>query len=225
MDLSGLADGCYTYNVCVDLRNYYVSQGNLEYEAKTVPVSSQAFTVGQAEAVTTQEQQVTEEVADGWVLKDGTWYYFEQGQPRTGWFCSGGVNYYLKEDGSVTTGWTQINGIDRCFTDTGALRVGWLENGKQTYYLRRNGARATGWQTVDGGKYFLGEDGVLRKKGWLEQDGQLYYVDETGKAAVGWVDLREGRFSFHSDGYLLARMVGDQIVEYDGDWKPYKLLK
>ena len=93
-----------------------------------------------------------------------------------------------------------------------------MDNGKETYYLLRTGVRATGWQTVDGGRYFLGDNGVLRKKGWLEQDGKLYYVDENGRACVGWVDLREGRFSFHADGYLISRMVGNEIVKYDGVW-------
>ncbi len=225
LDLSGLPEGSYTYNIHADLRNYYVSGGDLTFEAKTVALASQPFTVGDAEPLPQQEQTPDEETISGWSLKDGTWYYYEDGQPRTGWICAGGVNYYLKEDGSVTTGWAEVNGIQRYFTDTGALRVGWMENGKQTYYLLRNGDRATGWRTVEGGRYYLGDDGVLRKKGWLQQDDKLYYLDENGKACVGWVDLREGRFSFHADGYLLARMVGDEIVEYDGTWKPYRLLK
>lgn len=224
MDLSGLAEGNYSYNIHTDLRNYYVSDGVLKYEASTVMLASQPFTVGNAEPVTAVEKTVEEEVPDGWTLKNGTWYYFEQGQPRTGWFCAGGVDYYLQEDGSVTTGWKEINGIDRYFTETGALRTGWVDNGKQTYYLLRNGARATGWRTVEGGRYYLGEDGVLRKNGWLKQDDKLYYVDDTGKACVGWVDLRQGRFSFHSDGYLLSRMVGDEVVPYDDDWNPGKTL-
>lgn len=228
LDLSDLAEGVYTYNVYADLRNNYVADDVLQYESKTVPVMQQLFTVGEAvlpEEQTTQEPKEKELPDSGWILKDDIWYYLENGKPRTGWFCSGGVNYYLKEDGSVTTGWAEIGGIQRYFTDTGALRVGWMENGKQTHYLLRNGVRATGWKIVDGGRYYLGDDGVLRKKGWLEQDGKLYYVDETGRACVGWVDLREGRFSFHADGYLLARMVGEEIVEYDGTWRPYLILK
>ena len=225
VDLSDLPEGCYSYNIYADLRNNYVSEGILQYEAKTIPVRQQSFTVGEAEPVEVALVEEETEPATGWVLQDGVWYYLEEGQPRTGWFCSGGVNYYLQEDGSVTTGWAEINGVQRFFTDTGALRVGWMENGKETYYLLRNGVRATGWQTVDGGRYYLGDNGLLRKKGWLEQDGKLYYVDENGRACVGWVDLREGRFSFHADGYLISRMVGDEIVEYDGQWKPYLILK
>lgn len=225
MELSGLPEGVYTYNIYADLRNHYISGGNLTYESKTVPVVSQTFTVGDAVAEQTEDAQVQpEEPESGWILRDGVWYYYEDGQPRTGWFCAGGVNYYLKEDGSVTTGWVEINGINRYFSDTGALRTGWVDNGKETYYMLRNGTRATGWRVIEGGRYYLGDDGVLRKSGWLEQDGQLYYLDDTGKACVGWVDLKEGRFSFHADGYLLSRVVGDEIVSYDGDWTPRKLL-
>jgi len=225
VDLTDLPEGNYSYNIYVDVRNHYVSEGTLQHESRTLPVIRKAFTVGEAEPVETPPPEEEAVVESGWILKDDTWYYMEDGQPRTGWFCSGGVNYYLKEDGSVTTGWAEINGVQRFFSDTGALRVGWMDNGKQTYYLLRNGVRSTGWQTVDGGRYYLGEDGVLRKKGWLEQDGKLYYVDENGRACVGWVDLREGRFSFHADGYLIARMVGEEVVEYDGQWRPYLILK
>lgn len=226
VNLADLPEGNYSYNIYVDVRNHFVSEGTLKYESRTLPVISKTFTVGEVEPVETlppQEEETT--VESGWILKDDTWYYMEDGQPRSGWICSGGVNYYLKEDGSVTTGWAEIGGVQRFFSDTGALRTGWMDNGKQTYYLLRNGIRSTGWQTVDGGRYYLGEDGVLRKKGWLEQDGKLYYVDENGRACVGWVDLREGRFSFHADGYLLARMVGEEVVEYDGQWRPYLILK
>ena len=225
VDLSDLPEGNYSYNIFVDVRNHFVSDGMLKYESKTLPVISKAFAVGEAEPVETLPPEEKVVVESGWILKNDTWYYMEDGQPRTGWICSGGVNYYLKEDGSVTTGWAEVGGVQRFFSDTGALRTGWMDNGKQTYYLLRNGIRSTGWQTVDGGRYYLGDNGVLRKKGWLEQDGKLYYVDENGRACVGWVDLREGRFSFHADGYLLARMVGEEVVEYDGQWRPYLILK
>ena len=224
VDLASLPDGSYSYNIYADMRNYYVVDGNLKFEANTVPVTSQNFTVGDAELVEVQELQQPQQMDTGWVLQDGIWYYFEEGKPRPGWFCSGGVNYYLKEDGSVSTGWVEINGINRFFSDTGALRTGWVDNDKETYYLLRNGVRATGWQNVEGGRYYLGDDGVLRKKGWLKVDDQLYYVDETGKACVGWVGLKEGRFSFHADGYLIARMVGNEIVPYEDDWTPRKTL-
>ena len=225
VDISDLPEGAYSYNICVDIRNHYVSEGILKYDSKTVPVVKQPFTVGNAELAVIEASEEMAEPETGWVLQDGVWYYLEDGTPQTGWICSGGVNYYLKEDGSVTTGWAEVNGTNRYFSDTGALRTGWIENGKETYYLLRNGVRGFGWQTVEGGKYFLGDNGVLRKKGWIEYDEKLYYVDENGRACVGWVDLKEGRFSFHADGYLLSRMVGDEIVEYDGQWKPILLLK
>ena len=57
----------------------------------------------------------------GWFVKNGTWYCYENGAPCTGWVTRIGVQYYLKEDGSVTTGTAQIAGQLRHFSATGAL--------------------------------------------------------------------------------------------------------
>ena len=225
VSIRDLPEGCYSYNIYADVRNHYVHDGALDYKSKTVPVKLQSFTVGKAKKADVAPPEEEQEPESGWVLKEGTWYYMEEGQPRTGWFCSGGVNYYLKEDGSVTTGWAEVGGEKRFFSDTGALRMGWLVDDEQSYYLLRNGVPATGWKIVDGDRYFLGDDGVLRKNGWLQLEDKLYYLDEDGKTCSGWVEMKEGKFNFHEDGYLLSRMVKEEEVEYDGKWKPKKFLK
>ena len=146
-------------------------------------------------------------IPDGWVWENGTWYYFDHGQPRTGWLCYDGVDYYLQEDGSVATGWHQINGQDRYFSNTGAMRTGWMQMEQGQCYLMSNGAKATGWRTVDGTRYYFDKNGILQTDGWLTLQSQTYYLFPNGNVATGWVDLEDGHFCFGNDGRLLAQSV------------------
>jgi len=114
------------------------------------------------------------------------------------------------EDGSVTTGWAEINGQKRYFSVTGALRTGWLETEEGRRYLLSNGTMATGWKRVDGEEYFFDENGVLRTSGWITMEDGLHYLYEDGSTATGWVDLPEGRFCFDENGCLLAQLVENQ---------------
>ena len=89
------------------------------------------------------------------------WRYYENGTFRTGWFCSGGIDYYLLEDGAAATGWQKINGKMRFYTDTGAMRTGWLNDNGAVYYLLSNGIPATGERTIDGEAHMFGTEGIL----------------------------------------------------------------
>lgn len=157
-----------------------------------------------------QQTKNSRQIKDGWVWEQGNWYFYDNGVPRTGWFCCEGVDYYLQPDGSVTTGWKNINGQDRYFSDTGAMRTGWLADAQDRYYLMSNGAKATGWRTVDGSKYYFDENGVLQFNRWLTDDSETYYLSADGSAVTGWVDLQEGHFCFGQDGHLLAETVEDE---------------
>ena len=61
----------------------------------------------------------------------------------------------------MTTGWAEINGKYRLFTDTGAMRIGWVQLESGSYYMLSNGEVATGEHTIDGVTYRFGDDGVL----------------------------------------------------------------
>jgi len=217
VDFRQLPIGCYNYTVSADVVCTYISGDELVQETQRTVLARHMFTVGNVVQPKQNEETVT---YDGWVYLDGTWYCYDQGQPRSGWLCNDGVDYYLQEDGSVTTGWLEINGHLRCFTQTGALRTGWIYLQDGTKYLLRNGICAVGWKTVDGARYLFDEEGFLRQDGWVKLDDKLYFLDENGQAAVGWVDLPEGRFSFHADGYLLSVWEDGQVVDYDGQWDP-----
>ena len=160
-DFSRLEEGYYTYTVLGDCQNYYLEDGKLQSRTETVTLLQAGFSVGDLpERTRTPIQSRT--VKNGWIYENDTWYYYEAGTPRTGWFCYQGTDYYLKADGSVTTGWATINGKARFFSETGAMRTGWIETEQGTQYLMSNGVAAQGWRTIEGVQYFFDENGLLQ---------------------------------------------------------------
>lgn len=182
VDISTLPEGNYTYNLYCDMLNHCVYNDTVIGMIDRVSVASSDFTVGnaklQAKAVTAAQ---TEEKS-GWQYEGGSWYYYENNVPRTGWFCDNGVDYYLQEDGSAATGWQLINGQNRYFTDTGAMRTGWVENAGGCYYMLSNGAPAKGMREMDGTLYYFSEIGRLVTNTVVVYDGQPYWINENGIA-------------------------------------------
>ncbi len=166
VDISGLAAGNYTFSVYCDVVNHYNAEGTILKNMKRVFVESSSFTVGEAIPATMSKsarmvEPVDEAVPNGWQYTGGKWYYYENNMPRTGWFCYDGVDYYLLADGSAATGWQNINGKNRWFSQTGAMRTGWLETQEGTYYMLSNGIAVTGEVTVDACSYLFDEEGKL----------------------------------------------------------------
>ncbi len=162
VDLGDLKEGNYSFRIRAEGVNYYVEKGSLKTDTKTITLAHSQIRVGDVPAVELMPEPEEALEKDGWVYDGARWYYYEDGAPRTGWYCYHGADYYLKADGSVTTGWAKINGKYRYFSRTGAMRTGWMETETGTYYFMSNGAPATGWRTIDGVRYFFDEDGKLQ---------------------------------------------------------------
>lgn len=219
MNFGSLEEGSYTYNLCADVLCDYVQDGQVHTACEKVTLCSVPFTVGGGD-LTAEGAADTASDPDGWVWeRDGGWHYYEQGAPRTGWFCCDGVDYYLRSDGSVTTGWAEINGKTRFFSDTGAMRTGWLKTEEGTMYLLSNGEAAHGWRTIEEERYYFDENGLMLNGGWTTIGEDKYYLNADGSAATGWVTLSEGTFCFHEDGHLLAQAVEKEeqtvLLAYD----------
>lgn len=163
-DISNLSQGSYLYSIYCDVEDPYCLDGQVLQGSNRILMQSGMFTVGEAEL---PQQSVSVNAGlrsgkSGWTYENGSWYYYEYGAPRTGWFCYEGVDYYLQADGAAATGWQTINGKDRYFSDTGAMRTGWLETEAGTYYMLSNGAPAIGTLQIDGVSYVFAEDGKLQ---------------------------------------------------------------
>lgn len=119
---------------------------------------------------------------DGWFQENGTWYCYENGQPCTGWVTRIGVDYLLKEDGSVTTGWSEEDGWIRYFSATGALCNGWVTTPDGMYYWISDGVMATGLTEIDDTSYYFAEDGRLSYGGTVTVEDIFYKVNPDGSA-------------------------------------------
>ena len=70
----------------------------------------------------------------------------------------------------------------------------WLETKLGTVYHYTDGSLHYGWLELDGDRFYLDQDGILKKG--LEINGNKYYFDEdTGKMQVGWTEV-DGKMTF-----------------------------
>jgi hypothetical protein len=181
VDISGLSAGSYTYEICCDLVNHYVKDGQVIGNVSCETVASSQFTVGDAVSGE-QEEDTQQTLKDGWEYTDGNWYYYQNGAARIGWFCDNGIDYYFLENGAAATGWHTINGKARYFSETGAMRTGWMETQEGSYYLLSNGAVATGLKEISGTCYYFAENGLLAADTTVTHKGAAYQVDAGGIA-------------------------------------------
>ncbi len=163
-----LLPGNYTLEISAEVRNNYAKDGGIITETQNCILAEVPFAVGY-DAVPVSETVEPKTVTTGWLYEDGVWRYYEDGVFRTGWFCSNGVDYYLLEDGAAATGWQEVNGKMRFFSDTGAMRTGWLDDNGAVYYLLSNGVPVTGERTIDGVEHTFGTDGILVDPIFLNQ--------------------------------------------------------
>ncbi len=108
--------GC---SIFVDLFNCYMQDGKLCSDTQTVRVQEDQMSELRSKAAGSQEGPRYE---DGWTYDKGRWYYYEDGQPGTGWLREQNILYYLDETGAAVTGWQKIDGQKRFFSDTGVMR-------------------------------------------------------------------------------------------------------
>lgn len=168
-----LETGAYTVTVCAQAACVLAKGTGLVTQHVNQTLLEQQLCIGDSQ-VQPESQTEGQEVPDGWVWENSTWYFYKNGRPCTGWVRDLGVDYYLKEDGSVTTGWADIDGWTHYFSSTGAMCIGWLTTREGIFYRASDGVAATGWQEIEGRRYYFGEDGLLVTQGTV-MDGQTAY--------------------------------------------------
>lgn len=180
LDLSALEEGTYTCRIQAESKICFYGNGSVVDRVQTETLLEQEFSVTaktekeetpkQEEPVAVSSTESVEPVAEdpsaknGWHYENETWYCYKQSRPRTGWVQSAGVTYYLKEDGSVTTGKMKVEGQERLFTATGALITGWMKDQDGTRYLDANGVPVCGLQKINGVYCYFSDEGILQNK-------------------------------------------------------------
>ncbi len=216
VDFGILETGVYTFTLIADVINDYYEEDEVLTDLQTVTLCNRTFTVGEDVEMPKVKSVTPRSVRSGWLLRDEVWYYYENGQPRSGWINHNGVAHYLHPDGAVTTGWAEINGKKRFFSGSGAMCTGWLHTDEGSWYLLSNGEPVTGWHTIDEKLYYFDEDGVMADSGWLTLGEKEFYFQEDGSAAIGWVTIKRVNYYFGEDGQLLGKTnVRGSIVTYE----------
>lgn len=183
LPLDLLGPGIYELEISADAACTIDQMGQLKTLYPKMVLHRQLLQVGQPEDRNIPPEQ-PKETPDGWVRQDGTWYYYENGSPVTGWLESCGRRYYLKEDGTVTVGWAKVEETEYYFSATGAVCSGWFTADGGVYYLKETGGFVTGKQEMGGQIYFFADDGLLIRTGEVTNNDIVYTIAPDGRATV-----------------------------------------
>jgi glucan-binding YG repeat protein len=111
----------------------------------------------------------------GWQKNKEQWYMLDKtnGDMKTGWYKETAAvqegdkttnvehTYYLNDDGSMRTGWLQLDNKWYYFDENGYMQKGWVVYANSKYYLDYDGTMVTGTKKIDEKEYKFTENGVL----------------------------------------------------------------
>lgn len=184
LELPILTAGEYQLTVQAEVEIPYIVEDRLETEAVTALVLDMPVWVGPMARTALLETAVSAvQMPDGWSCRDGIWYYYENGQPHTGWLWEHGVRYYLDETGAAATGWTVVDGQTCLFSATGALCTGWIRDVDGMRYCSYEGRFANEFQRIDGVLYYF-QEGLLQSSGIVTDGMEVYKIQPDGQAIL-----------------------------------------
>ncbi|MFJ5713102.1 N-acetylmuramoyl-L-alanine amidase [Neobacillus sp. NPDC093127] len=130
-----------------------VAQGHVNGYVKAFGLKKKASVQPQTQPVVTTK--------NGWKKENDKWYFYQNGNKKTGWLMDKGSWYYLDGYGEMLTGWQFLKGKWYYLNPNGDMRIGWLRVNDKWYYLNEDGSMGTGEITVKGKKYILRANGSL----------------------------------------------------------------
>lgn len=95
-----------------------------------------------------------------------------------GWQNINNKTYYYDDNGIPKTGWIEDNGKYYYCDSSGLMKIGWIEDNNNYYYCSANGSMQTGWVQDNNNWYYLNTDGTMAKN--ITKDG--YTINSTGVA-------------------------------------------
>ncbi len=168
---------------------------------------------------------------DGWLLEDGVWTYYENGERSgRGWKLNGNSWCYLGNDGiALTNQWKQDSQGDVYLDDTGLMVVNSIiESGNETYYVDASGhcirnkwiipegkrdwmyfgsdgkMAVSKWLTDSNGWCYVGADGCMVRNAWVKDGNEWCYLNSSGRITKNrWIQDSVGWCYVGSDGYCV----------------------
>ncbi len=181
---------------------------------------------------------------NGWVSKDGSWYYYKDGVMQTDtwiddnyvdsngvwltnykpakWMQTNGKWWYRNADGSYpVNSWKQIESKWYYFDGSGYMVTGWKKIGTSWYYFDGSGVmKANSWVISNGKYYYMGADGIMQTNTWIGN----YYVDANGiwqkdYQPAKWVQTNGKWWYRNADGSYPVnswKQIEDEWYYFDG---------
>lgn len=166
----------------------------------------------------------------GWFLECGTWFYYQNGKPYTGWIN----NTYYIEYGIMQTDTVVLprNGSDFYHVGVdGKKQFSWARNyepqdieGDWAYYDPNSGKQVrSAWRYINGNWYYFNHEGGMVDSPIWEVDGRPNRFASDGRwlgyeNQTGWVKVRGRWYYIHSDKSLASGTETINGVTYYFEW-------
>ena len=124
---------------------------------------------------------------NGWVLVNGTWYYYKNNVLATGWLKYNNQWYYLEPStGAMQTGFVAVGSAIYYMNSSGAMLTGWFMTSGDWYYASSSGALASGWLKLGNTWYYLDPTSYRMRTGFVTVGDYVYYMNSSGAMLIGW---------------------------------------
>ena len=164
------------------------------------------------------EYQLINYVKNGWMLEEGGYAYYVDGQRLTGVNLVDDFYYNFGEDG-INEGQTKYTGFvvengNTYYSSFGVKTSGWQNVDNLNYYFDAETlTMVTGKYKVDGLEYTFNDEGVLVRGAFVKYSGGVRYFFAGRHLVSRWCELEEGTIYVNHEGYVC---YGPSPVIYTG---------
>lgn len=146
--------------------------------------------------------------------ENGKKYSMEDGSLATGFSDIDGNRYYFDADGYLITGKFYVEEEDTYYfaDEEGIIKTGVIKTEKYFFVADESGKLQKGFVEYDGKRYYFDEAANLVTD-WFKSEGNWYYADYTGAIVTGFLELDGYRYYMNTDG----TRVSDTVLEIDGN--------
>ncbi len=140
-------------------------------------------------------------VQDGWVIENGGFAYYVEGEKLTGIQLIDGYYYDFGQNG-INIGQTVYTGV-------------FFDESVNAYRYSKNGVLEAGWQTVNSEWYYFSTTTYKAATGRVKMFGIYYTFEETGRLSSGvWAKTFEGTRYYYGPSYHYKGWYNIDGIDY-----------
>lgn len=183
----------------------------------TVPSSDATSEIKSDDSSLIEEENVTKEetertAQDGWVFKDGYWYYYQNGTAATSQLCTiDGKEYYFNHQGKMVT-------ESFYHYDPVKGNAGYMVAESDGHVVRAN---SQWYKASDGYWYYYKADGWLASNEFLDINGKTYFFRLYGQLCIGAFSVNGKDYVTDANGAIVSNNKTGW-VKSGNNWYYYK---